>query len=141
MITFDQYKMGVIGPNDLDSVWNTVKPLLQMALVSIGDMTAECIKNEIAENRNQLWVVTNEDEWCVCAFVTQTLTYSDSKKVTVINYLGGEDFHLWGQGLLTELESTLKEQGVSALRIIGRKGWERLLMGYSHNSTIIEKEL
>ena len=71
--------------------------------------------------------------------VTQTSTTEWRKVCTIIAY-SGEDRRRWLH-LIKAVEDYARIEGCSAVRICGRKGWQRVLKDYRAKRVILEKEI
>ena len=73
------------------------------------------------------------------AAVTQLSTIHGERFCTIVA-CGGQHRNEWLQ-LIAELERYAKAEDCKAMRIFGRRGWERLLPDYKPARVILEKEL
>jgi hypothetical protein len=62
------------------------------------------------------------------------------RKVCVIVACGGSDMPRWLH-LIEKIEDFARAEGCAATRIIGRKGWARVLAQYRTTRIVLEKEL
>lgn len=139
-----KYTVSSITLEHLDTVWEKVSPYIVQAMNMSTPGTTEtelqAVKEYIKDEDYQLWIITDENLLCVCAFTTCFHDFRD-ERILVINYLGATDFESYGREAMAGFETEVKNQGIDRIRIIGRKGWSKLFDGYSHQSTIIEKIL
>jgi hypothetical protein len=73
------------------------------------------------------------------AAVTQLSTIHGERFCTIVA-CGGQRRNEW-LSLLADLERYAMAEGCKAMRIFGRRGWERLLPDYKPARVILEKEL
>ena len=129
-----------IESTKVHQVWHEVLPLLDEALAhGMGEYTAEILLHNIVEGDNQLWVGHENNEiWYVC--VTAIETYPSGYKTCTVIALAGFDVDEWISNV-EELDSWCQANGVDAIRIYGRKGWERKLKpyGFEHVYTVLER--
>ena len=87
----------IVNPNDIDQVWEDVKPLLDKALAHAdGEMLSSDILDLILDDREVLWVGINNGE-VFCAGVTEVITYPRKKVLRIITFASksGHDYELW----------------------------------------------
>ena len=105
----------------------------------------EDVKNWLKEQRQQLWLILDEEEQeIIVAFTTEIYRYPNH------NHLRG---HLWGAKKNTikkwmdewsgPVEKFCKENNISHIETAGRDGWTRVLKnkGYNKYYTVLVKEL
>jgi hypothetical protein len=68
------------------------------------------------------------------------LHQSEWRKVCVVVACGGAERTRW-IALLDGIEAYAREAGCSATRIMGRKGWVRVLPAYQVKRIVLEKDL
>tara|TARA_R110002020_G_scaffold181255_1_gene376013 strand:+ start:410 stop:841 length:432 start_codon:yes stop_codon:yes gene_type:complete len=133
-------------PQYIDVLWPHVGPLLSKAIErTIGEISLEDVKEWLKEQRQQLWVIVDEEEREVIgAFTTEIYIYPNQK------HLRG---HLWGTKKNTlkkwmdswsePVEKFCKENNISHIETAGRDGWTRALQskGYKKYYTVLVKEL
>jgi|TARA_R100001143_G_C3319511_1_gene114060 hypothetical protein len=130
-------------PQYIDVLWPYAGPLLKKALNrTIGEIGLEDVKNWLKTERQQLWLIAEEE--IIVAFTTEIYTYPNQK------HLRG---HLWGAKPNTmkkwldvwsePVEKFCKENGISHIETAGRDGWTRALKskGYKKYYTVLVKEI
>lgn len=85
-----------------------------------------------------LWLVS--DGSSIQAAAVTELHATEWRKVCVIVACGGEDMCAW-LPLLEGIEKYARTAGCEAVRIMGRKGWARMLASYRITRVVLEKEL
>jgi hypothetical protein len=104
-----------------------------------GDLgTFDEVEDAVTSGQALLWLVWKEPE-ILGAAVTQVVATQKSR-ICIIVACGGENLRLW-LPLVTKIESYAREEGCDAVRILGRKGWMRVLKGYSAPAVILERRL
>lgn len=110
-------------PPPLDAMWGDIALLLDEAVKKGGNDWAE-VRETLEDGRSQLWLTVTDDSEAVAAMVTR---------------MDGDTFEIWlagGDVLSTSvpyLETALqaaREEGATNARIVGRKGWTRVLKPY-----------
>src|SRR6185437_4376503 len=91
------------------------------------DDSFERTEREVAAGLQVLWLAHNATS-IEAAAVTQ-LTEEAGRKVCTIVACGGDGRERW-LSLIAGLEHYAKAEGCTATRIIGRRGWERVLRAY-----------
>ena len=133
-------------PQYIDILWPFAEPLLEKAIKrTIGEVVLEDVKNWLKEQRQQLWLILDEEEQeIIVAFTTEIYHYPNQK------HLRG---HLWGAKKNTikkwmdewsgPVEKFCKENNISHIETAGRDGWTRALKnkGYKKYYTVLVKEL
>lgn len=123
-------EVGVIWPHTCEMVKRG------MSRADAGDF--ERTERELFSGLQQLWLAWNGAVIEAVA-VTQLTTVGD-KKICVIVACSGDGVTEW-VSLIAGLEQFAKAEGCKAMRIYGRKGWERLLRNYKSKYVVMDKEL
>ena len=104
-----------------------------------GDLgTFDEIEDDVMAGHALLWLVWSAPE-IKGAAVTQIVATQISR-VCVIVACGGENMRLW-LPLIGKIENYARDEGCDAVRILGRKGWMRVLKDYSAPAVILERRL
>jgi hypothetical protein len=133
-------------PKYIDVLWPHAEPLLEKAIRrTIGEVGLEDVKGWLKTDRQQLWLILDEEEQeIIVAFTTEIYVYPNHK------HLRG---HLWGAKRNTmkkwmdiwsePVERFCKENDISHIETAGRDGWTRALRnkGYKKYYTVLVKEL
>jgi len=131
-------KLLCINPEHVAGVWPMVRPMIQRAFARTGLDGYERTEREVLEGLQLLWLAF--DEAAIEAVLTTQLIKVGERKVCVLVACSGQDSERW-LPLLNEIENFARAEGCSGVRIIGRKGWQRVLDGYSARHVILEKSL
>lgn len=121
----------------VEPLWPLVEPLLQKAIDrSLGEYLSGDIYGFLINQEMQLWIAGTDG--IDAAMVTQIVTYPRKKFCNVV-LIGGANLKSWidSQPILLEWA---KEQGCTAVRSTGRRGWHRVL-GWKEAYTVSTKEL
>lgn len=92
----------------------------------------DCVEDEVLAGKSLLWVAGMDG-----VAVTQ-LALTEKSKVCTIIAMGGS---ISTVPLISTIEEFAKAEGCDCVRIFGRKGWLRVLHGYSAPKVILEKRL
>lgn len=90
----------------------------------------------VHDGRATLWLVASSKD-VLGAGVTAIVT-TEWRKVCEILAFGGD---IESVRLVDGIEKYARTQGCSAVRLMGRKGWARVLKDYSAKHVLLEKEL
>ncbi|KRQ11938.1 hypothetical protein AOQ73_05895 [Bradyrhizobium pachyrhizi] len=127
-----------VDPALVPQVWPHARALVKRAI----DRTALCdfadIEREVLAGLQQLWLGWNGTAIQVAA-VTQLVTIA-GRKICILVACGGHDRKNW-LPLIAGLEQFARNEGCRTMRIIGRKGWSRVLDDYPSKYVVMEKEL
>lgn len=113
-----------------------MRDMLQAA-ASGGAGEFSAIEADVLDGRSILWVAWADE--ILAAAVTE-LVLRDGRRECCIALCGGRDMDEWITAY-PEIERYAREEGCSAMRIIGRPGWERVLPGYRRAAVILTKDL
>ena len=130
----------------IDIIWSYVGPFLSKALKrTIGEINLEDVKEWLKGQKQQLWVIVDEEEKeIIGAFTTEIYIYPNQK------HLRG---HLWGTKRNTlkkwmdvwsePVEKFCRDNNISHIETAGRDGWTRALRnkGYKKYYTVLVKEI
>lgn len=97
----------------------------------------------LASGENQLWVYWDEQSEHIGTVVTRIIDF-DAMRACVIEYCAGpanavQDYF----NHIEEIETWARYNGCQETRIVGRKGWRRVLRdyGYEHQYEVLGKKL
>lgn len=127
-----------VDPPLVAGVWPHARAMVKRAI----DRTALCnfdhVEREVLSGLQQLWLGWDGTAIKVAA-VTQLVMLGDHK-ICVLVACGGSGRQEW-LPLIAGLEQFARNEGCRAMRIIGRKGWSRVLEDYPVKYVVMEKEL
>jgi len=128
-----------VRPDDVQSIWPLVEPHLDKATPhSEGEMEAQDFLPFLSNSEMQLWIAVEERE-VLAAMVTQHIPYPRKRVLRVVS-IGGGDMNKWFP-FYPELENYAKSLGCSHLEAWGRKGWGKILKGWTNSYHIFTKEI
>jgi hypothetical protein len=96
------------------------------------------VEDDVMTGHALLWLVWKAPE-ILGAAVTQ-IVVTQKSRVCVIVACGGENLRLWLPPV-ERIENYARDEGCDAVRILGRKGWMRVLEDYSAPAVILERRL
>lgn len=129
--------LGLVGPDNLGSVWPHVESLLKPAInLSGGRYTVDTTRSAISRGEMQLWIAHQDQE--IYAAMTSTVSVYPAKTMLAVVHCGGRMMGLWLQQM-REIEEWAKSQNCAGVEITGRAGWEKALPGYRRAGVLIER--
>lgn len=138
----------IVDPNGAydNEVWETLFACLQRACKGRPGMDAGLLFREASLGDAVLWALVDEDaQRAVGCIATQAVAYQTGYQVLLVKACGlAEGVRVDDRNMkhvIRKLETAAIAQGLDAIRIEGRKGWGRVLDGYSEISRVIEKPL
>jgi hypothetical protein len=132
----------VVPPLEAPKIWPRVAHLIEAAMRR-GDFGAYGpVAAAVLTGRALLWIAWEPGpdgarEWA--AAVTE-ITQTEWRRVCTIVACGGADRARW-INLIHPIEDYARAAECSAMRIIGRKGWQRVLPDYRPVKVVLERKL
>jgi hypothetical protein len=146
-----------IPPDRVAEIWPHVCGLIRAAAVKCRDLSSyQPVESSVLAGRALLWLVVGREDGDdagvkVHAAVVTKLQQNERRKVCVIAACGGAIAHEDGRerpvgmrrwlDLIGPIEDFARAEGCSAMRIIGREGWARVLPAYRLKNVVLEKEI
>jgi hypothetical protein len=127
-----------VDPKRVQEIWQHVAILLKKACSRTQLNAFEDIEADILSGRSLLWLAWNGRS--VQSAAATVLINSETGKVCIITVCGGSKMRRW-LTLIDQIEAYAKRECCTRVRILGRKGWLRVLDGYRQRHVIIEKQL
>jgi hypothetical protein len=132
-------EIACVPPDKVALVWPRVSGLIFIAMKR-GDLAAfHPVEQNVLSGIAQLWLAVENRNDIIAAAITE-LHATEWRKVCVIVACGGKDMSRWIE-LIEEIEKFAKAEGCSRVRIVGRKGWERVLPAYRTRRIVLDKDL
>lgn len=133
------YRLIRIEPEHVDAVLPVVRPLLERAVpYTAGHVTLEELLATMRQGARpwQFWVVVNGAEACG-GFIT-SLERVGVDLVCTFELLAGIEAQAWIAPLIHRFERYMAFMyGVTSMRIVGRRGWERFLAQHGYGASHI----
>lgn len=123
-----------IDPQMVGRVWFRVRGMIAAALArGTGETSIEEIEQDLTVGLALLWIgFDQENNQIVSAGITQI----GDGLCTLVAYGGRREDHL-----LETIEDYARANGCERLRILGRKGWIRVLKNYHQPYVVLERQL
>jgi hypothetical protein len=127
-----------IDPARIREFWPHVSPLIRAAMDRGAITDFAEVADAVLAGRALVWIAWDGTQ-IKAAAVTQLRTVDGARFCTIVA-CGGRRRDEW-LPLLGGLERYAKAESCKAMRIFGRRGWERLLPAYKAARVLLEKEL
>lgn len=127
-----------VDPARVHEVWPHAAGLIDRAVRRTGLNHTRDIADDVLSGAGLLWLAWNGA--AIEAAATTALIETDTDKVCILTACGGHGRDRW-LPLLARIEAYAKDEGCACVRIYGRRGWQRLLDGYSLKHVILERAL
>jgi hypothetical protein len=96
------------------------------------------LENAVLAGHQLLWLAWSGQS--IEAVATTQLSNTATRTICVLTACSGHQHERW-LPLFEQIEQYARNEGAKAMRIYGRKGWERVLDGYKTEHVILEKAL
>lgn len=127
-----------VDPTRISEAWPLVRSAIEAAFNKVDIGRFDELQNDVLNGDALLWLV-HRDSKVLAAIVTQ-ITLSQKSKVCMVSALAGS-----GRGEWLHLEAKIaayaKDAGCVAMRMIGRRGWKRVLRDYAEIGVVLERQL
>lgn len=133
----DSPELICVDPDRICDFWTYARPLIKAAMDRTELSSFTDLESDVLSGNQLLWLVWSGK---IEAAVTTLLMKTDWKPVCIITACSGYQMDRW-LPLLEKIENYARAEGARAIRIVGRKGWERVLNGYHAEHVILEKGL
>jgi hypothetical protein len=127
-----------VDPARIREFWTHALPLIAAAMKRGGITDLADVERAVLAGHALVWIAWNGAA-IKAAAVTQLSTVNGERMCTIVA-CGGSNGKEW-LPLLAGLERYAKAEDCKAMRIFGRRGWERLLPDYKPARILLEKEL
>lgn len=132
-----------VDPARVEEIWPHVEEFITSALWRSpdGDKPTDAL-SELTSGRLLLWVVWAEDasELQLLAAATTRLIDIATGRICVITACGGRKLERWKQ-FIADIEKYARDEGCVELRLMGRKGWARMLPDFREPFALLIKDL
>lgn len=120
-----------VSPHDVLKVWPLASGLIRAAIerTELGDF--ESIEKDVLAGDQLLWLAISDH-------IEAAATTHLSRNVCTLTACSGHQRERW-LPLFAKIEKYAKDEGCRAMRLIGRRGWERVLEGYRCEFVVLEK--
>ncbi len=127
-------------------VWDEAREhLVRFEKMSRGSYTVDDIAKMVSEDKQQLWLIVNEDNKIIGAIVTQVSELPQKKVMEIVACAGDTDNRLdefLYEGM-EQLEEFARINYCDVMRVEGRKGWVRALKpyGFKQEAVVLERQI
>lgn len=122
-----------ICPDRVSEFWPFAKWLIKAAIDRTNLSDFADIERQVLAGEQLLWLAWSDK-------IEAAATTHLARNVCTLTACSGRDRKRW-LNLFEKIEQYAKNEGCSAMRIYGRRGWERVLDGYRVEHVVLEKEL
>ena len=122
-----------VDPKDVGQIWEYAGPMIRAAIERTNLSDFADIEKDVLAGNQLLWLAVSDH-------IEAAATTHLSRNVCTLTACSGHQRERW-LPLFARIEKYAKDEGCSAMRIYGRKGWERVLDGYRAEYVILEKSL
>jgi len=122
-----------VNPADVKKVWPLARDLICAAIERTNLSDFADIERDVLAGDQLLWLAISDR-------VEAAATTHLSRNVCTLTACSGHQRERW-LPLFARIEKYAKDEGCHTMRLYGRKGWERVLDGYSVEHVILEKAL
>lgn len=127
-----------VPPDLVPQVWPHVWEMLKKAIDKTDYGTFQALEDDVFAGSALLWIVWQEPK-IVAAVVTQLVTNERSRACYILG-CGCTQHRAW-QSLMPPVEAYARSAHCNKIRLLGRKGWERLFPDARVSLYVIEKDL
>jgi hypothetical protein len=127
-----------VDPELIFDVWGPARPLIKAAIDATGISDFADIEHAVLSGDQLLWLAWSDR-------IEAAATTRLSPGLCTVTACSGQDRQRW-LPLFAQIEDYARAEGAGTMRIVGRRGWGRVLDGYSvtndHGSyVVLEKVL
>lgn len=127
-----------IDPVRIDEFWPHVKHFIRAAIERTELNSFDEIERAVLNGKQLLWLAWNGHS--IDAAACTELARVGHKTICTLTACAGYQRDRW-LPLFEQIEQYARNEGAATMRIIGRKGWQRVLDGYHVEHVILEKTL
>ena len=129
-----------VPPDRAAAVWPHVRALIHAAMKRGELSSLRPVEASVLAGDALLWLAWDPGAERITAAAVTELHETEWRKVCVLVACGGAGVNRW-IALLDGIEAYARAAGCVAVRIMGRKGWMRLLGDYRVKRIVLEKDL
>ncbi len=127
-----------VDPALVSEIYPIVKDCIYQAIKRGNFGAYQPVENNVLAGRSLLWVAVIDGRMRAAAVTS--ICQTEWRRVCEIIACGGKGMSEW-ISLIEGLEKYARKEQCSAIRIIGRVGWQRVLKDYKPRRVILEKDL
>lgn len=125
-----------VDPDEVAKFWPHTRDLIKAAIDHTGLSDFDAVECDVLRGDQLLWLAWNGT--AIEAAATTKPIKIGARKICVIVACSGHHRERW-LPLSEKIEAYAKAEGCEAIRLYGRKGWERVLSDYRVEHVIMEK--
>ena len=122
-----------VDPDRVAEIWPHARSLIKSAIERTNLTDFEDVEQQVLAGEQLLWLAWSDR-------IEAAATTHLSRNVCTLTACSGHQRERW-LPLFRAIEQYARNEGTKAMRIYGRKGWERVLDGYRAEYVILEKGL
>ncbi len=126
-------KLVCVNPNNVGNLWPHVRGIIKRA-IDRGHTDWGFLERNLYSGSWLLWLIW-DGEQIKGAVVTGLV--GDACEIIAC---AGDDYREWIH-LISEIEDYARAEGMTSMRLIGRRGWSRVLRDYKQTLVMLEKKL
>lgn len=123
--------------DQVHTIWEQVRPLVARVCKRFPDYQPQDILEMLRNREAQLWVVVNGG--IEGMFITK-IENTPQRRFCLIFVCAGEGISGWIDYIKT-VEEWAKQMNCDSLRIVGRKGWKKLLPDFNELHVTLERDI
>lgn len=125
-----------VSPDQVAIFWPHVRGHIEAAYAAADEFLPADLLDDLEAGRRLLWIAT--DGVTVFAAALTGLISAPSGLKCELQACGGTDVGRWHPAIAT-IEDYARREGCTGLVIRARRGWQRLLEGYTTTAVILSK--
>jgi hypothetical protein len=125
-----------LGSEQIDSLWDEFAHHIYR-MERMGFLGADELREELKLSKKQLWGVQDDTGKVAGVCITRVC----GKCCEIYAAAGTQTKRGQILALYQHIEQWARDIGCTRMRVIGRKGWMRMLSGYLETGIILEKDL
>jgi len=126
-------EMFAVLPENLLSVIDDARRFIAMSTARQGNVSADHIIQDLYDGMSLLWMVYVDGT--PMASVVTCILHHPLRRNMKIEWMGGENMHLWANEALATLTKIAKEAKMDAIETDGRKGFSKYAKAASFRET------
>lgn len=127
-----------VPPKVVGQVWPRVRGLIHLAIKK-GDFSSFApVQDRVLQGQSLLWVAWDGESPDVEAAAVTEIQRTEWRKFCVIVACAGAHMDRWIH-LLDTIEDYARGEECTAVRLLGRNGWEKMLPAYRRKRIVLEK--
>lgn len=128
-----------VKPAFVGVLWAVVAPLLDKGYAACDELMPSDALDRLVSGDHVLWLAVTEERDILAAMTTRVKAMRSGRAIQIL-CCGGAQVAIWNHHM-AEIETYARTEGCVKITAEGRKGWLRLLNGFSSDSVIFEKAL